>query len=185
MDNSLDEYLNLLNLDYDEAIDLLLKKYGEANDDYFREKSYQKFLDGEIKAITQGKYKRTKEGLYCHHIAENKYIDMTKGPYIKMQNIPFKYQTKEYLVYCNLIEHMILHVIITKETGGQFGKGGYVNFTRPLVNQWMIEEFDPKPAWMKAAKERAFLSKEDAQKLLNYIDNDYLEEFDIIHKRLV
>lgn len=65
--NSYKEYLDLLSKTYDEAVDFLLRKYGPAQDDYFRENSYQRFMNGEIKNITRGKISRTNEGIYCHH----------------------------------------------------------------------------------------------------------------------
>lgn len=68
-----EEYENLLSkFNYDEAVEFLLQKYGSAQDDYFRENSYQRFLKKEIKNITKGKFSRTSEGLYCHHIDEKK-----------------------------------------------------------------------------------------------------------------
>lgn len=63
--SSYNEYKDLLLKTYDEAVVFLLQKYGSAQDDYFREKSYKKFMNEEIKNITKGKYPRTSEGLYC------------------------------------------------------------------------------------------------------------------------
>lgn len=37
-------YDSLLNMSYEEAIHYLLNKYGEVSDDYFKEKSYARFL---------------------------------------------------------------------------------------------------------------------------------------------
>ena len=62
--NSYKGYLDLLLMNYEEAVELLLQKYGPAQDDYFREYSYQRFMNGEIKNITRGKASRTNEGLY-------------------------------------------------------------------------------------------------------------------------
>src|SRR5690625_6454906 len=84
---------------YDKTIDLLLQKYGPAQDDYFREKSYQKFMNGEIKSISKGKISRTNEGLYCHHIDEIKELNIANPLFIKRKNIPFEYQKKDRLVY--------------------------------------------------------------------------------------
>ena len=70
------EYLELLNRDYSNAVSFLLEKYGVATDDYFKEKSYERFFEGKIKSIGKGKISRTSEGLYCHHIDENKYQKM-------------------------------------------------------------------------------------------------------------
>ena len=120
-----EEYLALLSKTYDEAVEYLLKKYGAARDDFFREQSYERFLKGEIKKITKGKYSRSVEGLECHHIDENKFLNMTNESFIKAQNIAFKYHKKERLVFCDIVEHAILHTLISKETGLEFGITGY------------------------------------------------------------
>lgn len=57
--NIKERYLELLTKSYEEAVQILLKKYGKAKDDYYRENSYNRFLNGEIKSITKGKYSRT------------------------------------------------------------------------------------------------------------------------------
>src|SRR5699024_11101712 len=105
-------------------VDILLQKYGHALDDYYREASYVRFMQGEIKNITKGKYSRTSEGLYCHHIDEIKILKISDQSFIKRDNIPFRHQKRERLIYCDLIEHTILHVLITKETSNEFGLPG-------------------------------------------------------------
>ena len=52
MSKKLQEYLNLLNLPYEEAIERMSSKYGVVKDDYYRKKSYERFLKGENKTIT-------------------------------------------------------------------------------------------------------------------------------------
>lgn len=42
--NKKEEYLNLLSKTYHEAVEFLSRKYGPAEDDYFREEFYQRFL---------------------------------------------------------------------------------------------------------------------------------------------
>lgn len=39
-------YSSLLEMPYSKVITLLIKKYGEVTDDYYKEKSYKKFLNG-------------------------------------------------------------------------------------------------------------------------------------------
>lgn len=152
------EYENLLTKTYDEAIEFLLKKYGPSQYDYFSEKSYQRFMNGEIKNITSGKYKRTAEGLYCHHIDEISELKISDPLFIKENNVPFEYQQKERLVYCDLIEHAILHVLILKEAPPELGAMGYDTYLKPMIEEWYIDEYIPKPEWMKACRQRAYLS---------------------------
>lgn len=89
-----EEYKDLLSKSYDEAVEFLLQKYGPAQDDYFREKSYKRFMNKEIKSIAKGNISRTSEGLYCHHIDEKIMLKMADFSFIKIDKIPFDYQKK-------------------------------------------------------------------------------------------
>lgn len=160
-------YNHLLTLSYDEAVTLLLDKYGQAKDDYFREKSYERFLNKEIKSIAKGKYSRTSEGLYCHHIDENKYSNLSNLQFILAYKYSFELQKKEKLVYCDLFEHLILHALITKETNGEYGFDGYSAYLYPTIIEWYIGRVQLlKKEWMIKCFERAFLSPEETRNLL-------------------
>ncbi|WP_135449560.1 hypothetical protein [Planococcus citreus] len=152
----------LLAKSYDEAIEFLLKKYGPSQYDYFSEKSYQRFMNGEIKNITRGKFTRSGEGLYCHHIDEIKVLKISDQLFIKENNIPFEYQRKERLVYCDLIEHTILHVLIIKEAPPELGAIGYDAYLKPMIEEWYVDKFIPKPEWMKVCRQRSFLNDDEA-----------------------
>ncbi len=78
---------------------------------------------------------------------------------------------KDRLVYADLIEHLILHAIIAKETDGRFGEKGYSVFLAPNVDQWFISKKMPDSEWMKAVYRRSFLTKEEAKRLLEQIDS--------------
>ena len=165
------EYLELLNRDYSNAVSFLLEKYGVATDDYFKEKSYERFFEGKIKSIGKGKISRTSEGLYCHHIDENKYQKMADSNFIKNQNIPFSAQTKERLVYCDLIEHTILHAIISRETDNRYGRQGLITFLIPNILDWYIRGMEPYKEWELNCYNKSFLEYEEAEKILNAIDD--------------
>lgn len=151
---------------YSECIAILSEKYGEVEDDYFREKSYNRFLNNEIRSITKGKYSKAKEGLECHHIYENQYIDIGNKEAIRIFKYPFYIQKKENLIYCDVFEHLILHVLIEKETQGEFGCGGAEVFLIPKIIDWFVNEKVPKPHWMKACIQRAYLEVWQANKIL-------------------
>lgn len=173
LDNHSDKligYLLLLDLTYSEAVKYLLAKYGPATNDYFSEKSYSRFLRGEIKSITRKKYQRTFEGLYCHHIDENKFENLSNFDYIKKYRYPFFYHKKERLVYCDLFEHLILHTLIAEETNTEFGLSGYVVFLFPTACEWYIDEKEPKPEWMKICKGRSYLNPRETKILLRITD---------------
>ena len=170
MSEKFNYYCSLLDLSYAEAVDLLLNKYGGSQDDYYREKSYLRFFNGEIKNITKGKVTRTKEGLYCHHIFENQYSMLTDSDSLFEQRVPFAAQKKENLVYCDLIEHLILHALIAKETGGRFGYMGYAVHLDPMVGDWYINRIIPELEWEKNCYNRAFLASNEADELLKKVD---------------
>src|SRR5699024_5402852 len=153
-------------MNYEEAVDYLLQKYGPAQDDYFRESSYQRFMKGEIKNITKGKTSRAKEGLYCHHIDEIKWLKISDQNFVKEFNIPFEYQTKDRLVYCDLVEHTVLHVLITKETSFEFGYLGYSAYLKGLIEEWYLEGVISNPEWMKRCYDQSFLKPRQAFKLM-------------------
>lgn len=164
--DKLSGYLSLLNLSYLQVVEFLLTKYGPATNDYFSERSYERFLRGEIKSITKRKYSRTQEGLYCHHIDENKFENLSNIHYIRKNKYPFTYQSKDRLVYCDLFEHLILHTLIAKETLGKFGLRGYLTFIEPSIEEWYIDGKVPEIEWMRICKKRAFLSSKEAEILL-------------------
>lgn len=165
-----DGYLNLLNSSYEEAINTLKNKYGEVVDDYFREKSYNRFLKGEIKSIANGKFQKTKQGLYCHHIYEDSFLNLSNLEYIKDYHYDYEYQKKENLVYCDLIEHLILHALIMVKTNSKYGFPGFQIFIKPMAKEWYLDKKTPKPEWMKKCKERAYLPANYFESLLNEID---------------
>lgn len=90
-----------LKMTYEELQEYLLKKYGAATCDYF--------ATPECRSRSK-KISRTKEGLYCHHMDEDKGSCLSEVSSAKRQ--PFEWQKKERLVYCNILEHLILHIKI-------------------------------------------------------------------------
>ena len=169
-------YEFLLTLSYEEATQYLINKHGAVSDDYFRESSYERFLKGEIKSITKGKYSKISEGLYCHHIDENKYLNMSKLPVIKRYKYPFESQKKERLTYCDLFEHLILHALIIKETKGTYGVSGYKGYLYPDAEDWYVKNNEPTLEWVRVCKNHAFLAQNDAKELLNKVD-EFIETF--------
>ena len=119
-------------MSYQELVDYLLKKYGPAKYDYFRTESCR----SKNKNIS-----RSSEGLICHHIDEDKAI-MLSNPRWAINN-PFEYQKANRLVYCNILEHLILHIKIAEEPkpeGANLledqGIGGAVNFICRELNDY-------------------------------------------------
>lgn len=119
----------ILNLTYDEYVKELKEKYGEVQGNYFLNNSFR----SKNKRITRGN-----EGLYIHHIDEDKTILLSNPLYAKMD--PFSYQHADRLVYCNLLEHLILHIKIIKKPhkdknpNEDVGVGGAFHFIIPELN---------------------------------------------------
>ena len=90
-----------LKMTYYELQDYLIQKYGPAKYDYF--------ATPECKT-KNSKVSRTSEGLYCHHMDEDKGGNLSSSTSAKSQT--FEWQKKERLLYCNIIEHLILHIKI-------------------------------------------------------------------------
>lgn len=126
------EIKNQLKMTYDELVDYLLKKYGPAQYDYFCNESCKS---------KNSKVSRTNEGLYCHHIDENIAILLSNDKFAV--NNPFEYQKANRLVYCNVLEHLILHIKIVEEPKNENanqmeiqGIGGAVCFICPQINDY-------------------------------------------------
>lgn len=105
--------------------------------------------------------------VYIVIIDEIKWLKVSDKYFVKRFNIPFEHQRKDRLVYCNLIEHSILHVLITKETSFEFGYPGYDLFLKPIIEDWYLENAIPKPEWMKKCYNKSFLEPQEAFNILN------------------
>lgn len=122
------ELQDQLRMSYEEQVQYLLDKYGSAEYDYFCNESCKS---------RNSKVSRTKEGLVCHHIDEDKAIMLSSPSYAAKNR--FDYQRADRLVYCNLLEHLLLHIKIVIEPrhpeANLFempGVGGIVNICRNL-----------------------------------------------------
>lgn len=99
-----------LDMSYDDYVAYLLDKYGCVKYDYFTNENCNS---------KNSKITRTGEGLFCHHIDENKTILLAEPTIAKMH--PFEYQKSHRLVYCNYFEHLLLHIKIVKEAHEKVG----------------------------------------------------------------
>lgn len=90
-------------MSYDELVSYLVTKYGPAKYDYF---------SSENCTTKNRRVTRTSNGLFCHHIDEDKADKLSDSTYAA--KYPFAYQKAERLVYCNYLEHLLLHIQISK-----------------------------------------------------------------------
>ena len=99
-------------LTYDEYVQILLKKYGPATSNYVE--------NGKVVAS-----KAWDRGLECHHIDEDKFPNLSD---IKEAERHPEYQTADRLVYCNRLEHLILHAKIAKMTHNDYNLRGLIGY---------------------------------------------------------
>lgn len=126
-------------MSYDEYVQYLLNKYGKATQDYF--------CSPDCKSKNP-KVTRTKEGLECHHIDEDKYPLLSKP--ISAQMFPFECQKADRLLYADKIEHIILHIKIAEMgTAGDYRCGtrfliGSTNtmFDTPPTSGWQLNMYN-------------------------------------------
>ena len=105
----------------------LQQKYGMADTDYF--------ATPECNSISR-RISRTNEGLFCHHILENRYDNLCEPSFAKKQ--PYEAQKKENLVYCNYIEHLILHLKINANSRSVFNNAFEISsFFNSLGFEWI------------------------------------------------
>ncbi len=130
IENTKEYYKEIINYSYDELVQLLINKYGPVRGDYFTNDYFTYKND----SIT-----KTKDGLFIHHIDEDKANNLSQKEVAK--NNPFEYQKASRLVYCNLLEHFWLHVLIAAEPRNEhankydrLGIGGAVEGIAPQLN---------------------------------------------------
>lgn len=98
-----DDYHPYVYSSYDNLVNYLLKKYGPVKFDYFD-------ADYNVQFKLNSK---TQLGLEIHHIDETKYFQLSHPKYAKQS--PFSCQKADRLVYCNKIEHLLLHLLISEQ----------------------------------------------------------------------
>lgn len=133
----------LMNMSYDELVQFLLNKYGRGQYDYFCTET----CSSKNKKVT-----RTDEGLYCHHIDEDKAILLSNDKFAKLNS--FEYQKADRLVYCNMLEHFLLHILITEQPTDEcaneneiHGIGGAVCMLCTQLND-LYNGYEYKLKWM-------------------------------------
>ena len=157
-------YEKMLSMSYDEIVKLLLKKYGAAKHDYFTDREC---------TLKNKLVSRTAEGLFCHHIDEDKAIMLSNDEYAARN--PFEYQKKNRLVYCNLLEHLLLHVKIAEEPRNPDanenelpGIGGAINYLCKQLNDIYAGK-EPTEEWRKTVASKVQDSFDDYIRILRHL----------------
>ena len=143
---NLTEYNKVKDLSYSKYCDYLQKKYGIPSKPYFN-KNFVKNT-----GIT-----KTGEGLFLHHIKEDTAIMLYNKDFAK--NNPYEFQLPENLVYCDYLEHLLLHIMICESpnpdanAGELVGVGGAKNLLAPELND-IYGGFIPKMGWKAKCYDR-------------------------------
>lgn len=139
------EYEKVKGLTYLEYCDYLQEKYGVGRSDYMT-KSWNK----------NPKVTRTKEGLIVHHKFEDHAIMLSTKEYAMLN--PFEWQKAQNLVYCDYLEHLLLHILICEFPANEneyeaVGIGGVLKHLVPELNDfysgWITDQ-----SWRKTCHER-------------------------------
>ena len=135
------EYEKVKDLNYLEYCDYLQQKYGIGLSDYMT-KSWNK----------NPKVTRTKDGLLAHHKYEDNAIMLSTKVYA--MNNPFEWQLAKNIVYCDYLEHLLLHILIcehpaeNKNVCETVGVGGVINFIVPELND-LYSGWKTREIWRK------------------------------------
>ena len=160
----MEEYLKVMDMTYLEYCDYLQEKYGVGLCD-FMTKSFNK----------NPKVTRTKEGLIAHHKMEDRMILLSTRNVAK--DYPFEWQQKENIVYCDYLEHLLLHVLITIFPAEKtyfpkdyVGVGGIITFIAPELND-VYSGWITKQTWRRNCHLRVLNDKDVYLAILKqYID---------------
>lgn len=158
-------YESMLKMSYQDIVSALLKKYGSAKHNYFKDTACK----AKNPLVT-----RTNEGLFCHHIDEDKAIMLCNDKFAV--NNPFEYQKADRLVYCNLLEHLLLHIKIAENPNPDAnenelpGIGGAINFIcKDLNDIYSGKEFADE--WRKNVADKVKDNFDDYIIILRYLWN--------------
>lgn len=126
---SFKEFEKQSQMSYLQLCDYLIDKYGIVDGNYFLT---------ETCASQNQKIKRKKEGLYIHHIREDQKIMLNVQEHAL--ECPFEWQMGANLVYANIFEHLLLHMLISLENKLSMsdnleicGIGGVINYMGPIL----------------------------------------------------
>ena len=120
---NLHDYELVKNYDYSTYCNHLLEKYGAVDGDYFTPTFSQNMS-----------IKRTEEGLYIHHIDEDKIANLSDYDVAKVNS--FEHQRAGRLVYADLFEHILLHILIGEQNKGLGFGGAEVMFAYANDKRW-------------------------------------------------
>lgn len=147
-----------LDTSYEEYAKYLQNKYGVPKQPYYTLK------EG---TLVRNKISRAKEGLQCHHIRED-IAECLSSPN-KALNQDMSYQSPENLCYCNLLEHLLLHIKIAENLRNDSSD----SLLRDVGIDWLVLAINS----ILVSPEGSWYSRKGAEKVLNEA-GEAVEEFE-------
>lgn len=158
-----DELWYQYSLSYYDQLKYLKDKYGSPSGNYYLT---------EARKSVNTKIKRGREGLFIHHDYEWNPNDISchsLSNQEQAQAYPYEYQTIPHLTYCNLLEHLILHIKIFKlrkdALNGTLFIDGVERFLIPQIND-IYHTRRYRQEWLIATKEAIQENENDYLQLL-------------------
>lgn len=161
------EFEKVKEMSYEDYCCYLQTKYGIGRADYMT-RSF----------IRNQKVSRTSEGLITHHKAEDKMILLSTKKVA--EKCPYEWQQKENIVYCDYLEHLLLHVFICKYPSqdripiADVGIDGVIIYIVPELND-LYSGWVSNQSWRVKCHNRVIEDKEVYLKILKIFVN-YLQE---------
>ena len=173
---TLTELNSIKHLTYLEYCSYLQDKYGMSKYDYMDENYNDICFEGTKKK----KCSRVDEGLFVHHIDEDKFPQL--GERNMAMKVPIDYQKRERLVYCDYLEHLFLHALILKypseekHPGTVLTLGGLFRFLIPALNDAYSGALKGTTgrSWEVKCINRIINDKDAYLPILSYIIEHYL-----------
>ena len=156
------EYEKVKDLTYLQYCDYLQNKYGFAKGSYYTRNGNK-----------NSHLTRTKEGLVIHHKYEDHAILLADPEFAKKN--PYEWQSAENLVYCDYLEHLLLHILICrypaedKNPNEEVGIGGIVNYIVPELND-VYSGYVTSQEWRANCHEAIIRDKDVYLKMIKEID---------------
>ena len=152
------EYNSVKEITYSDYCDYLQEKYGKGKYNYMTG-TWNKNRNSS----------RTNDGLVAHHKYENRAARLADPTFAK--EYPYEWQSAENLIYCDYLEHLLLHILIceerlqTAEEGELVGMGGIIDFIVPELND-LYSGFEMRQQWRKNCYDRVIGDKDVYMELI-------------------
>lgn len=174
---------DILNLSYDDYVEFLQQKYGIPEMPYFTKESYKSYLAEKTESFMHKPLKnritRSSEGLFVHHVDEDKAIMLSTPEVCKQFGYPFKFQKPKHLCYCDAVEHLLLHIKIIEKDMKEHcrlmenlnvGIGG-VNLICSTINGIYMDGEAYSYPWMNHIAEKIQDKEEEYLHLVSYFES--------------